>query len=364
MKIKTIINYLEAYAPLKLQESYDNAGLLIGSSQGEVSKALITLDVSEQVLDEAVANKCGLIIAHHPVIFKGIKRLNGDTLTEKLIIKAIKEDIAIYAIHTNLDNIASGVNGFLAAKLGLENTRILQPKSGLMHKLVTFCPGDHAEKVREALFSAGAGHIGNYSHCSFNSMGEGSFRALEGSNPFVGELHKTHREQEERIETIVPAYALNSVIQALTAAHPYEEVAYDIYALENSSSHIGAGMIGELAGEEAVGSFLMRLKSVLNADYIRHNQLIRRPVKKIAFCGGSGSFLIDAAQAAGADVFITGDVKYHDFFEHAGSMTIVDAGHYETEQFTKELLHTLLMKKFPNFALRISDTETNPVSFL
>ncbi len=330
MKIKTLINYFEEVAPNSLQESYDNSGLLIGSADDEVNKALISLDITEAVMNEAITSNCNLIIAHHPLIFKGIKRLNGNNLIERLILKAIKAGIAIYAIHTNMDNVAEGVNGKIAEKLQLVNTRVLQSMGNRFKKLVTFCPTDHADIVREAIFNAGGGHIGKYSHCSFNGVGEGSFKAGEGSNAFVGKKGELHFENEIRIETVVADYKLKDVVNKMIQAHPYEEVAYDIYPIENKVNYLGAGMIGELKEEIDIIDFLKQLKATFKIERLRHNQLLSKPIKKVAFCGGSGSFLIDKACGAGADVFITADVKYHDFFEHQGRMTIVDAGHYET----------------------------------
>lgn len=364
MKIKELTAYLESIAPLDLQESYDNSGLIIGSFETELSGALITLDVTEDVVEEAIAENCNLIIAHHPLIFKGIKKLTGSNLTERLVLKCIKSDIAIYAIHTNLDNVDTGVNKMLAEKLGLSNVRILQPIKGNLQKLVTFCPVSHAENVRQTIFENGGGQIGNYDSCSFNMEGKGTFRASEGTNPFVGKLEELHVEEEVRIETIAPAHAMNQIVRAMVAAHPYEEVAYDLYALNNINFSTGAGMIGELNEATDPMKFLEHVKNVLGSQALKFNPLIKRKVKKVAICGGSGAFLINSAEAAGADIFITGDVKYHDFFEHHGQMTIVDAGHYETEQFTKELIASLLKEKFPTFALLISKINTNPVHIL
>ena len=364
MIINEICSCIEQYAPPVLQESYDNSGLLIGSPDTEIDKALITLDVTEAVIDEAIDNKCGLIIAHHPLIFKGLKRLTGSSLTEQLVVKAIKADIAIYAVHTNLDNVINGVNGKLAEKLGLINSKVLSVREGGLKKLVVFCPPEYAEKVRDALFTAGAGHIGNYDSCSYNVSGKGSFRGLEGADPFVGAKGKLHFEEEIRIETIVPNFKIGVVLKAMTNAHPYEEVAYDIYPLDNSNQNIGAGMIGELENEQDPASFLAYVKKTLHSKVIKHSPLIGKKIKKVAICGGSGSFLINDAYRAGADIFITGDIKYHDFFEYNGQMTIADAGHYETEQFTKELLHSILKEKFPNFALLNSGIHTDPVSVL
>ena len=364
VKLTSIIAYLENLAPVSLQESYDNSGLLIGSPEQMVNKALITLDVTPEVIEEAVAHGCDLIIAHHPLIFKGLKRITGSSEVETCVIEAIRNHLAIYAIHTNLDNITSGVNSQLARKLDLINTRILAPKTGSLKKIVTFCPTEYAHKVRMALFDAGGGHIGNYSHCSFNQTGEGTFMGLENSQPFVGEKEKLHTEAETRIETIVPSFRVNAVINAMLKAHPYEEVAYNIYPLENIYTAIGSGMIGTLEEPMPPLEFLNKIKKNLGCQHIKHNQLIPREVQTVAICGGSGSFLTEAAFRAKADVFVTADVKYHEFFEHRGKMTIVDAGHFETEQGTKELLESLLTKNFPNFALRISKKNINPVSFL
>lgn len=364
MILKEICSCLEEYAPPALQESYDNSGLLIGSPTKEISRALITLDITDEVIDEALENGCDMVIAHHPLIFGGIKRLTGSNLTERLVIKAIKEDIAVYAIHTNLDNVIDGVNAKLAEKLGLVNNQILSVKGNGLKKLVVFCPENYADKVRESIFSAGAGHIGNYDSCSYNTSGKGSFRALDGSDPFIGEKDKLHFEDEVRIETIVPDFKIGGVVKAMKDAHPYEEVAYDIYPIDNQNANIGAGMIGELETAMTPTAFLTKVKNNLNAGVIRHSPLIERNIKKVAICGGSGSFLIDDAYRAGADVFVTGDVKYHDFFKHNYEMIIADAGHYETEQFTKDLLHAILKKKFPNFALLISGTNSNPVNVL
>lgn len=364
MKLLEIINFFEQTAPLTLQESYDNSGLLIGDTNKEIAKALISLDVTNDVIDEAIKEKCSLIISHHPLIFKPLKKLTSQNLTERLIVKAIKNDIAIYAMHTNLDNISKGVNAILARKLGVNNIQILSPSASKLKKLVCFCPQEHSDNVRQAMFKAGAGHIGDYDNCSYNLEGSGSFRALDNAVPFVGQKGKIHFEEETRIETIVPDYILNTVIKSMISAHPYEEVAYDIYPLENKSLLTGAGMIGELEKEMEINDFLVLVKDKLNAKYVRHNELVNRKIKKIAICGGSGSFLINRAYSQKADIFITGDVKYHDFFEYQGEMTIVDAGHYETEQFTKELIHSYLKENFPNFAVRISECGTNPVSFL
>ena len=364
MTIKEIINYLESVAPPSYQESYDNAGLIIGDSGATVTSALITLDITEAVIDEAIDFGCELIITHHPIIFKGIKKINGNTFVERCIIKAIKNDIAIYAAHTNIDSITGGVNSKICEKIGLTNLRILDPVKGKLLKIVTFIPEDHLTKVREALFATGAGEIGKYDQCSFSAVGSGTFRGGEDANPYVGIKGELHFEKESRFETIFPAHLKNRVIAALLESHPYEEVAYDIYQLENSFSEVGAGMIGELPGAENEIDFLERLIDIFGCKVIRHTYLLGKPVKKVAVCGGAGSFLLPAAITAGADLFVTADMKYHEFFDVEEKIVVADIGHYESEQFTKELFYEVLIKKFPNFALRLSEVKTNPVLYL
>ena len=363
MLIKEIVETIENIAPVALQESYDNAGLIIGNHDLEVEKVMLTVDVTEEVLDEAIEKKCGLIISHHPLIFSGLKKINGKNTIERIIIKAIIHNISIYAAHTNLDNVHNGVNAILAEKLGLKNTRILKSKSELLRKLVTYCPTEYAEQVRKALFDAGAGNIGNYNSCSFNTSGEGSFKATENATPFVGKINELHFEKEIRIETIYPYYIEKLIIDSLLKSHPYEEVAYDIYKLNNELNTVGSGMIGEIDSIEEE-EFLLKIKGLTNANCIKHSGLIGKKIKIVAICGGSGSFLIKDAIAAKADIFITGDIKYHDFFEAENKIIIADIGHFESEQFTKELLYTIITKKFPNFAVLISEKDTNPVHYL
>ncbi|MEZ5199550.1 MAG: Nif3-like dinuclear metal center hexameric protein [Bacteroidales bacterium] len=364
MTIKNVLNVLEEIAPPFLQESYDNTGLLIGSSNAGVTGVLITLDITGKVLEEAIKKNCNLIVSHHPVIFKGLKSITGKNFTERIVAGAIKNDIALYAIHTNLDNVDIGVNSILCDKLGLINRKILAPKNELLRKLVTFCPVDDAEKVRQAIFRAGAGNIGNYDSCSFNTPGKGTFRGSNEANPYVGEKDKLHYENETRIETIYPVYLEKQVLNALFTAHPYEEVAYDIYLLGNEFSKVGAGMLGELEEEMETLQFLKKVKEITNIPCIKHSELISNKVKKVAVCGGSGSFLIKDAIGSGADVFVTGDVKYHDFFEAEDKIIIADIGHYESEQFAKELIYNVLNKKFSTFAVLISENNTNSVNYL
>ena len=364
MKIAEVTALLNRLAPPQLQEPYDNSGFLVGDSQLDCSGVLVALDVTEEVLDEAVQKSCNLIVAHHPIIFKGLKRLTGDGLVQRVVMKAIRENLSIYAIHTNLDNVLHGVNGMLAGLIGLTNTRVLDEKRGGLNKLVTFVPVDHSEKVRSALFAAGGGFIGNYDECSFNLEGTGTFRALEDANPFVGNKGERHYEKEVRMEMIFPAFAEIGLVKALREAHPYEEVAFYITSLDNTVSSIGSGIVGDLEEKMDERELLYMVKDLLNAEVIRHTDFLGRKVSRVALCGGSGFFLLPSAKAAGAQVYITADIKYHEFFEADGEILLADAGHYETEQYTVELLATYLQKNFPTFAVLKTERKTNPVRYL
>jgi dinuclear metal center YbgI/SA1388 family protein len=363
MKIHDIIQLLETKAPLSLQESYDNAGLLTGDAGWECSGILCTLDATEAVVMEARERGCNLVVAHHPIIFGGLKKITGRNYVERTVIAAIKNDIAIYAIHTNLDNIIDGVNGRIADKLGLINRQILAPKPGQLLKLFTFVPVEHAEALRTALFAAGAGHIGEYSEASFNAEGTGTFKGSANTHPFAGEPGKRHEEKEVKIEVILPLYRRSAVLKALFITHPYEEVAYDLVSLLNDNQYIGSGIVGYLPQPEEETAFLERLKDVFGLQVIRHTPLLGRKARKIAVCGGSGSFLTAQARAAGADFYVTADVKYHEFFDADGRLVIADIGHWESEQYTTDLLFELLQAKFPTFAVLKSGVKTNPVNY-
>ena len=363
MKIGEITSFLESTAPLSLQESYDNAGLLTGNNNWDCTGIITTLDATEPVVQEAIDKGCNLVVAHHPIIFGGLRKITGKNYVEQTIITAIKNDIAIYAIHTNLDNVLHGVNAAIADKLGLINRSILQPKNDTLKKLFTFVPVDHAEKVRSAIFAAGGGHISNYSECSFNATGQGTFKPGEGTNPFTGQIGQRHIEDEIKMEMIFPAWQQQTILNALFAAHPYEEVAYDIVALDNQNQQVGSGLLGELPEPLSEAALLELLKQKFNLSVIRHTPLLDKPVKKIALCGGAGSFLIGAAVAAGAGFYITGDVKYHEFFDANNRLIIADIGHYESEQFTTDLLFDILSQKFPTFAIQKTGVKTNPVHY-
>ena len=363
MKIVDLTAVIEKYAAPELQEDYDNAGLITGNSWWDCSGVLCTLDVTVEVVKEARENNCNLIIAHHPIIFRGLKKINGRSYVEQVVIEAIKNDIAIYAAHTNLDNIVLGVNGMIARKLDLKNIAILQPKNKMLRRLITFAPADKAEQVRNAVFAAGAGHIGKYSECSFNSDGTGTFKAGEGADPYVGEVGERHSERETKIEIVYPFYLENQVVKALIDIHPYEEVAYDIFTMDNVHFGIGAGVIGELEEPKEEKNFLKFIRERFKAEGIRHTPLLGKPIKKVAVCGGAGSFLIKRAVQQDADIYITADVKYHEFFEAEGKLVLADIGHYESEQFTIDLIHDLLAEKFPTFAVLKTKVNTNPVKY-
>jgi dinuclear metal center YbgI/SA1388 family protein len=364
MKLKEICGFLDAAVPLSFQEEYDNSGLQVGNPEAEIMAALLTLDVTEEVLGEAIASGCNLIISHHPLIFRPLKQIAHRSHTERIVESAIKNSISIYSAHTNLDNSENGVSIKMAATIGLSEIKPLVPLKGRLLKLVTYVPSDHAEKVREAIFAAGAGVIGNYDKCSFNSEGLGSFRGNEKTSPFAGEKGMFHFEQETRIETILPAYLQKGVLKALTEAHPYEEPAYDIYLLANDYPVAGMGVTGMLKEEMSEMAFLGKLSTIFDSKGIRYSPPSGRNIRKVALCGGSGAGLLNNAIAAGADAFITGDVKYHSFHDAAGRILLADIGHYESEKYSTEILYDLIIKKFPTFALRFSGINTNPINYL
>jgi dinuclear metal center YbgI/SA1388 family protein len=363
MKILDIIQHLESIAPPAFQESYDNAGLLTGMPAWECTGLLVTLDATEEVIMEAKEKNCNMVVAHHPIIFKGLKKINGKNYVERAVIAAIKNDIAIYAIHTNLDNVLQGVSGKMAELLGLQNAGILHYRENTLKKLFTFVPIESAEDVRKAIFDAGGGNIGKYSQCSFNMDGTGTFMAKEGADPYIGEVGKPTSTKEMKIEVVFPHYLEAKLVQAMLNAHPYEEVAYDVVALSNFYQYSGSGVVGELAEPMDETAFLTRLKQVFGLQVVRHTPLLNRPVKRVAVCGGAGSFLIPNALGAKADFYVTSDIKYHEFFDADGRMVIADIGHFESEQFTTDLLLDVLVQKFPTFAVLKSGTKTNPVNY-
>lgn len=363
MKIHEVIQCLENFAPLSLQEDYDNAGLIIGDVSGSCSGILTTLDVTEETIAEAFQKKCNLIVAHHPIIFRGLKKLNGKNYVERTVISAIKNNIAVYAIHTNLDNVLNGVNFKIAQKLNLENIQVLSPKENTLKKLVTFSPKANAEEIRLVLFNAGAGTVGNYSECSYNIEGIGTFKAEENAEPYVGKIGERHQENETRIEVIFPSHLQQNIIKNLIKAHPYEEVAYDVYPLANTRNDTGSGLTGYLPKPLSEDEFLLLLKEKFKLKVIKHTSFLHKKITKIALCGGAGSFLISAAKDSGADAYVTSDVKYHEFFDADKTIFLADIGHYESEQFTIEQLTEILQQKFPNFAVLKTELNTNPVNY-
>ncbi|QQR96745.1 MAG: Nif3-like dinuclear metal center hexameric protein [Sphingobacteriales bacterium] len=364
MKIADIISEIEKFAPTNYQEQYDNAGLIVGQKNNECTGVIICLDSIECILEEAIAKNCNLIIAHHPIVFSGIKQITGKNYIERIIINAIQNNIAIYAAHTNLDNVQLGVNYKIGEKLNIHQPKILLPKKGTLKKLYTYVPSDACEQVLKALFDVGAGSIGNYSECSFSTNGLGTFFPNELAQPKVGDKQIRNKVEEQKIEVIFPNYVEQKVLNALISSHSYEEVAYEIIQFENTNQTIGSGMIGNLEHPIDETVFLHFLKQQFNAKMIRHTTLLGKPIQKVAWCGGSGSFLLNEAIRQGADIFITGDFTYHKFFDADNQILIADVGHFESEQFTSEIFLEIITKKFPNFAVQITENNTNPINYI
>ncbi len=364
MKIRELTQALEQWASQSLQESYDNSGLQAGNPEAEIKGVLVCLDITEAIVEEAIEKQCNLVISHHPLLFTPLRSLTGAGWVERTLLLAVKKDIALYSMHTNLDNVTHGVNRELCQRLGLTDTQVLRPGSGPLKKLYTFVPEEQAAEVRQALFDAGAGHIGRYDHCSYNTKGFGTFRAGEGTNPYVGEKGKEHHEPEIRIEAVFPAWLEKQVVSALLEAHPYEEVAYDIIPLGNRDPRTGAGMVGSLPEPMDETAFLRHVAQALECHGLRHSPLTGRKVQRVAVCGGAGSFLLEDAIRAGAQAFVTADVKYHRFFDTDSKILLADAGHYETEQYTMQLIAGFIREKFSTFALHLTSLNTNPVNYL
>jgi dinuclear metal center YbgI/SA1388 family protein len=364
MKIKEILTILEEMAPLGYAEDFDNVGLLLGNQDDKATGILICHDALENVVDEAITKKCNLIVCFHPIIFSGLKKITGKNYVERAVLKAIKNDIAIYAVHTALDNHKHGVNKIFCDALGLINTKILVPKQNFIQKLITYTIPENVEELRNALFDAGAGKIGNYEDCSFNSKGIGTYMGNEDSNPEIGERFEFVESEEIKVEVTFEKHLQNKILKALFTNHVYEEVAYEIYELQNSHQNIGLGMIGELEKPMNENEFLSFVKNKMQCGGIRHSALLGKPIKKVAVLGGSGSFAISNAKQASADVFLTADLKYHNFYEAENQLILADIGHFESERFTKNCIVDFLMKKIPNFAIIFSEENTNPVKYL
>jgi len=364
MKIKEILSILEKMAPLAYAEDFDNVGLLVGNQENDATGILVCHDALENVIDEAIAKKCNLVVCFHPIIFSGLKKITGKNYVERSVLKAIKNDIAIYAVHTALDNHKDGVNKIFSDALGLINTKILVPKQNFIQKLVTYTVPENAEKLRKALFDVGAGTIGNYDNCSFNSDGFSTYQGNENSNPTVGNKGELTETNEIKIEVIFEKHLQSKMLKALFTNHVYEEVAYEIYDLQNTHQNIGLGMIGELEKPMSETDFLAFVKTKMQCGGIRHSALLGKPIQKIAVLGGSGSFAIKNAIQANADVFLTSDLKYHNFYEAENQLVLADIGHFESERFTKNYIVDFLKKKIPNFAVNFSEENTNPVKYL
>lgn len=360
--IRQIIAAIEEFAPLALQESYDNAGLQVGDASLAATGVLLCVDVTEAVVDEAIERGCNLIVAHHPLLFRPLKRITGSNYIERVVMKALRNDVAIYAAHTNLDAVA--VNHRWAQMLGLTDVEVLQPTADMLYKLVVYVPVAHADAVCRALYDAGAGSIGDYDCCSFTSQGVGTFRAGENTQPYCGEKGVLHHEPESRVEVVLPRYLKSRVVRALLAAHPYEEPAYDIIPIANDYSRAGMGVVGNLPQPIEATELLLQVKDRLRCGAIRHNAAAGTLVKRVALCGGSGSSLIGNAVAAGADIFITGEIGYHPFFGYENKLVLAETGHYESEQHTKEIFYEVITKKIPNFAPYYAKVETNPIKYL
>ncbi len=364
MKVTDLINVLNEYAPFAYQESYDNSQLIVGLPQSEVKGVLISLDCTEDVVKEAVLKGCNVIVAHHPIVFKGLKTISNENYIQRTVYSAIKQDVCLIALHTNLDNVCNGVNDVIAKKLNLTNTSVLKPKANTLKKLVTYCPAQNADEIKDALFEAGAGSIGNYSECSFNTNGLGTFKPNANASPFIGETNQRHIEPEMKIELVFASHLQGKIISSLLSVHPYEEIAYDIFSLENNNKYVGAGMIGELKEPIKTIDFLKQIKTAFNCKVIKHTNLLTDTIKKVAVCGGAGFFLLPNAIKSKADIFITSDIKYHEFFDADNQIILADVGHYESEQFTSGLIKEVLMQKIPTFAVHLSETNTNPVKYL
>ena len=363
MKLHQVIEILEAWTPNNYAESFDNTGLLVGDRNENLTGILVCHDTLETIVDEAIQNNCNFIVSYHPILFDGLKKITGKTYVERAVIKAIQNKISIYALHTALDNQPHGTNKVLSDAIGLTNSKVLIPQSADILKLITYVPKNHAESLKNALFDAGAGNIGNYDQCSFALEGKGTFRGNENSHPVIGEKGIRHTEEEIQLGVIFPKHLKQNVLNVLFANHPYEEVAYELYQTLNTRQDIGMGMIGSLAKPMHEQAFLEHLKTTLNLKIVRHSGFLAKDIQKVAVLAGSGAFSIGEAIAQNADALVTGDLKYHQFFESEGNILLADVGHFESEQFTKYLIHDYLVKKIPNFAVVLSKLNTNPIHY-
>ena len=362
MTVGDLCGWLEQRAPLRFQEDYDNSGLLVGQRSWTVTGVLCCLDADEAVVHEAVARGCNVVLSHHPIVFKGLKRLTGATAVERTVALALKHNVALYAGHTNWDSIQGGVSFSLAQRLGLVAPRIMMPRGGELLNLVVYVPAEHASPVAEAAFGAGAGRIGAYDECHFSGSGTGTFRPLDGAQPFVGQIGVREVADEHRLEFVLPKHRKSAVQQAVWAAHPYEEVAHSWISLDNSWSEVGYGAVGNLPEPIRLGDFLAVCAAQLGAESVRYStSSLDRIVQRIAVCGGSGAEFAGAAAAAGADAYVTGDLKYHGFQDPPGGLVLVDVGHGESERPFIDDWAELIRSEFVTFAVLISETDNRPV---
>ena len=363
VSINNIIDLLDEWAPPAYAEDFDNVGLLVGDSSKQCTGVLVSHDCIEVVLDEALDTNCNLIVCFHPILFTGLKKITGRDYVEKVILKAIRNEIAIYALHTRLDNHPEGVNKLLSDRLGLLESKVLIPKPSGLKKLSTYVPKSDVDDVLQALHQAGAGAIGNYSECSFILEGKGQFRGNEKSQPHIGNPSEKTQVEEVQIQVVFESYLKEKIQNALITAHPYENIAYEIFILDNTLDKVGIGRIGKLAQPHTEEQFLSFVKEKLQTQLIRHSPFTRKPIETVAVLGGSGSFAISNALSQKADAFITADLKYHHFYQGGNTLLLLDVGHFESEQFIKNLIVDYLSKKLPNFAIILSHAKTNPVNY-
>ena len=363
MIVQELLKTLEQWAPTAYAEDFDNVGLLIGNSQSKCSGVMITLDCTEAVINEAIADNCNVIISFHPILFSGLKKITGANYVERVAIKAIEHKISIIALHTRLDNHPDGVSNILCKRLKIKKSQVLIPKKDNLKKLVVYVPENYTEAILESLHKAGAGNLENYKECSFLLEGTGRFMGIDKSNPHIGKPSEKISLKEIQINVVFESHLYHDIQKALREAHPYETIAYEVYSLINSFSEVGMGRIGSLKKEMDLSSFLNFVKKQLNSKVIRHSPPTNKLIKKVAVLGGSGSFAIEDAKRQGADAFITADLKYHQFYQGEKSLLLVDVGHYESEQYIKNLIFDYLTEKLPSFAFVLSRTKTNPVNY-
>jgi dinuclear metal center YbgI/SA1388 family protein len=365
MDVRSIIGILERWAPRDVAMQDDNPGLQCGSVADPVRGILVSLDADLPVIQEAVRKRRTMIVTHHPFLFRPLRSIDTGSERGKIIELLLRHRISLYAAHTNLDFSAGGTSHALAEALGVTHPVFLRRSHRLQKKIVTFVPPEHVDRIAQAMAAAGAGILGDYDECSFRVEGIGTFRGNEKSSPTVGKRGRRERVRETRLEMVVAGRQLEQVIGALQKEHPYEEVAYDVFPCENVSTTHGAGVVGSLRRPVALGTFLLRAKRTLGVKALRYTGNPARRVRTIAVCGGSGAELLDDALAAHADVFLTADVKYHDYQRARGKIALVDAGHFETElpvvPVVAQRLRTELRAAGSQIPVGVARSSRNPV---